>query len=89
MKGNGLIRDPEIPIELLNLAAQSGEVAPYCRCIADIVIRTQEAIEGGFDERRFCGAGTPGRFCEPCGHPLGEINANSGFHGGYSSRTRG
>ena len=81
MKSSRLIRDSEIAIELLELMAQSREAARHGRGIADVVVRAQEKIEGGFDERRFCGAGTLGRFCQPRGHLLGEINANSGFHG--------
>src|SRR6266851_5606556 len=80
MKSSGLIRYSEIAIELLELMAQSREAARHGRGIADVVVRAQEKIEGGFDERRFCGAGTLGRFCQPRGHLLGEINANSGFH---------
>jgi len=53
VKSDGLIRDPEIAIELLELTAQSGEPARHGRGIADVVIRTKETIEGGFDERRF------------------------------------
>ena len=83
MKGSRLIRDSEIAIELLELTAQSGEVARQRRGIADIVVGAKEAIEGCFDERRFCGAGTFGRFCQPRGHAFGEIDANSGFHEGY------
>ncbi len=39
MKRNGLLRDPEIVIELFNLTAQSGEVASNATGIADIVVR--------------------------------------------------
>src|SRR6266852_1392055 len=79
MKSSGLIRDAEVAIELLELMAQSREAARHGRGIADIVVRAQEKSEGGFDERRFCGAGTLGRFCQPRGHLLGEITANSEF----------
>jgi hypothetical protein len=68
MKRNRLIPDPEIAIELFNLTAQSGEVVRHCRGIADIVLRAKEAIEGCFDERRFCRTGTLGRFRQPFGH---------------------
>lgn len=51
VKCDGLIRDPEITIELFNLTAQCGEVAPNTSGIADIVVRTEETIECGFDER--------------------------------------
>jgi hypothetical protein len=81
MKSSRLICHSEIAIELLELMAQSGEAARHDRGIADVIIRAQEKIEGSFNERRFCGAGTLGRFCQPRGHLLGEINANSGFHG--------
>lgn len=81
MKSDGLIRDPEIAIELLELTAQSGETARHCSGIADVVIRAKETIEGRFDERRFCRAWTLGCFCQPRGHAFAEINANSGFHG--------
>jgi hypothetical protein len=56
MKRNRLIRDPEIAIELLNLTAQSGEVAGYASGISDIVVRAEETIKRCFDERRFGGA---------------------------------
>ena len=82
MKSSRLIRHSEIAIELIELMAQSGETARHGRGIADVVVRAQEKIERGFDERRFCGAGTLGRLCQPRGHLLGEINANSGFHEG-------
>jgi hypothetical protein len=74
---SGLIRNSEIAIELLDLTAQSGKVARHCR---GIVARAKIAIEGCFDERRFCGTGAFGRFCQPGGHAFGEINADSGFH---------
>ena len=89
VKGSRLIRDPEIAIELLELTAQSGEVARHGRGIADIVVGAKKAIERCFDERRFCGTGTLGRFCQPRGHAFGEINANSGFHGGDSLKNVG
>src|SRR5712671_5895077 len=82
MKSSRLIRYSEIAIELLELMAQSREAARHGRGIAEVVVGAHEKIEGGFDERRFCGAGTLGRFCQQRGHLLGEINANSGFHGG-------
>ena len=81
MKSSRLIRNPEIAIELLDLVAQATETARHRRGIADIIVRAQEKIEGGFDERRFCGAGTFGGGGQPRGHLLGKINANSGFHG--------
>lgn len=81
MKGNGLIRDPEIAIELFDLTAQSGEMAPNARGIADIVVRTKETLKRCFDQRRFCSTRALRRFCEPRRHGFTEINANSGFHG--------
>jgi hypothetical protein len=39
VKCSGLIRNSEIAIELLELTAQSGEVARHCRGIADVVVR--------------------------------------------------
>src|SRR5258708_24582026 len=80
VKSSRLARDSEIAIELLELAAQSGEVTCHCRGIADIVVRAKETVEGCFDERRFCGTGIFGRFCQPRSHAFGEINANSRFH---------
>ncbi len=80
VKSSRLIRDPEIAIELLELTAQSGEVARHCYGIVDVVVRAKETVEGCFDERRFCGTGIFGRFCQPRSHAFGEINANSGFH---------
>jgi hypothetical protein len=80
VKSGRLIRDSEIAIELLELAAQSGEVVRHCCGIVDGVVRAKETREGRFDERRFCGTGMFGRFCQPCSHAYGEINANSGFH---------
>jgi hypothetical protein len=81
MKSNRLICGPEIAIELLKLTAQSGEAPCHRSRIANLVARAEKAVEGGFDQRRFCGAWMFGRFGQPCGHSLGEINANSGFHG--------
>ena len=72
MKSSRLIRDSEIAIELLELTAQSGEAARHGRGIADVVVRAKETIECCFDERRFCGAGTLGRCCQPRGHALSE-----------------
>ena len=80
VKGGRLIRNSEIAIELLELAAQSSEVVRHCCGIVDVVVRAEETIEGCLDERRFCGTGMFGRFCQPRSHALGEINANSGFH---------
>jgi hypothetical protein len=77
---SGLIRNSEIAIELLDLTAQSGMVARHRRGTVGSVARAKIAIEGCFDERRFCGTGTFGRFCQPGGHAFGEINADSGFH---------
>ena len=79
---SGLISNSEIAIELLELTAQSGKVARHCRGIVGSVARAKIAIEGCFDERRFCGTGTFGRFGQPRGHAFGEINADSGFHKG-------
>jgi hypothetical protein len=62
VKSGRLIRSSEIAIELLELTAQSSEVARHCRGIADIVVRAKETVEGCFDERRFCGTGIFGRF---------------------------
>jgi hypothetical protein len=84
MKSGRLICDSEIAIELFKLTAQSSEAARQGRGVADVVIGTQETIEGCFDECRFCGAGTLGRFCQPRSYAFGEINANSGFHGEIS-----
>src|SRR5882724_2634348 len=81
VKSDGLIYDPETTIELLKLTTQSGKPARYRGGIADVIVRAQETIEGCFDERRFCGAGTLGRGCQPRGHAFGQVNANSGFHG--------
>jgi hypothetical protein len=80
VKSSRLIRNPEIAIELLELTTQSSEVAHHGRGIADVVVRAKVAIERCFDERRFCGAGMFGRFCQPRSHTFGEIDANSGFH---------
>jgi hypothetical protein len=80
VKSSRLIRNSEIAIELLELAAQSREMARHCRGIANIVVRAKETVEGRFDQRRFCGTGIFGRFRQPRGHTFGEINANSGFH---------
>ena len=80
VKSGRLIRNSEIAIELLELTAQPGEVVRHRRGIGDIVVGAKETVEGCFDERRFCGTGIFGRFCQPRGHAFGEINANSGFH---------
>jgi hypothetical protein len=80
VEGSRLIRDSKIAIELLELTAQSSEVVHYCCGIADSVVRAKETVEGRFDERRFCGTGIFGRFCQPRSHAFGEINANPGFH---------
>ena len=84
MKCCCLIGNPEIAVELLDLAAQSGEVVYDRSLIPDIIVGAKEAIEGCLDERRFCRTGTPRRLRQPCGHGFTEINANSGFHGGNS-----
>ncbi len=89
VKGNRLIRDPEIAIELFNLTAQSGEVASNAGGIADIVVRAEKAIKCCFDERRFADTGPLGRLRQPCGHAFAEINANSGLHDGHSLGTIG
>jgi hypothetical protein len=90
MKGSRFTYDPEIVIELFNLAAQSGKLASNASGIADIVFRTKESIESGFDERRFCRAGAPGRLSEPRGNPFRKIDANSWFHTrSLSSATQG
>jgi hypothetical protein len=80
VKSSRLIRDSEIAIELLELAAQPSEVVRHCCGIVDVVVRAEETIEGCLDERRFCGTGILGRFCQTRSHAFGEINANSGFH---------
>jgi hypothetical protein len=80
MKHSHFIRNSEITIELLELTAQSSEVTRHCRCIDVIVVRAKETVEGCFDERRLCGTGFFGRFCQPRSRAFGEINANSGFH---------
>jgi hypothetical protein len=90
VKGNRFTYDPEIAIELLNLSAQSSKLASYASGIADIVFRTKESIESGFDERRFCSTGALGRLSEPRGNPFRKINANSWFHTrSLSSATQG
>ena len=80
VKSSRLVLDPKIAIELLELTAQSDEVARHCCGIVDGVVSAKETVEGCFDERRFCGTGFFGRFRQPHGHAFGEINANSGFH---------
>ena len=80
MKDNGFTYNPEIAIELFNLSAQPGKPASYASGIADIIFRTKESIESGFDERRFCSTGPLGRLSEPRGNPFRKINANSWFH---------
>jgi hypothetical protein len=80
VKGGCLIRNSEVEIELLDLTAQSSKVPRHCRVIADSIVRAKVVTEGCFDERRFCGTGILGRFCQPRSHAFGEINANSGFH---------
>jgi len=80
VKRSRLIRDSEIAIELLELTAQSGKVVCHCCGIVDVVIRAEETIEGCLDERRFCGTGMFGRFCQPRSHAFREIDANSRFH---------
>jgi hypothetical protein len=76
-----LIHDPEIPIELFELAAHGRELAGQCRGIARIFVGAEHTIEGYFDKRRFGSARTAGRFRQSRGHTFGEINTNSGFHG--------
>jgi hypothetical protein len=68
MKRSRLIGDSKIAIEPFELTAQPGEVVRHCRGIADIVLRAKEAIEGCFDERRFCHTGTLGCFRQPFRH---------------------
>jgi hypothetical protein len=80
VKRSRLIRNSEIAIDILELAAQASEVTRHRRGIADVVVRAKETVEGCFDECRFCGTGTLGRLCQPRGHAFGEIDANSGFH---------
>jgi hypothetical protein len=82
VKSSRLIGNSEIAIDILDLAAQSSEVMRDRRVIADSIVRAKVVTEGCFDERGFCGTGIFGRFCQPRGHAFGEINANSGFHGG-------
>ena len=89
VKGNRLIRNPEIAIKLFNLTAQSGEVTSHASGIADVVVRAEKAIKCGFDERRFAGTGPFGRLRQPCGHAFAEIDAYSGFHNGHSLRAIG
>ena len=86
VKGNRLIRDPNITIELFNLTTQTREVTSNASGIADIVVRAEKAVKCSFDERRFAGTGPFGRFRQPCGHAFAEINANSGLHDGHSLR---
>jgi len=80
VKRSRLIRNSEIAIELLELTAQSGEMVREGRGIGDIVVGAKETAESCFYERRFCGTGIFGRFCQPRSHAFGQINANSGFH---------
>jgi hypothetical protein len=80
VKSSRLIRNSEIAVEILELTAQSSKVVRHCRGIEDSVVRGKVTIEGCFDERRFCGPGALGCFCQPHSRALGEINANSGFH---------
>lgn len=87
MKCCCLVGNPEIAVELLDLAAQSGEMASDRSLIPDIVVGTKEAIEGCLDERRFRRTGTLGRFCQPCGYGFAEINANSWFHDEYQLKS--
>ena len=89
VKGNRLIRDPEIAIELFNLTAQTCEVTSNARRIAYIVVRAEKAFKRGFDKRRFAGTGPLGRLRQPCGHAFAEINANSGLHDEHSLGTIG
>jgi hypothetical protein len=71
VKSGRFIRNSEIAIELLELTAQSSKVPRHCRVIADSIVRAKVVIEGRFDERRFCGTGMFGRFCQPRSHAFG------------------
>jgi hypothetical protein len=50
VKSSRLIRNSEIAVEVLELTAQSSEVARHCRGIADSLVRAKETIEGCFHE---------------------------------------
>jgi hypothetical protein len=80
VKCDGLIHDLEIAIEVVELTAHPGEPTGHCGSIADVVVRTEEAIERGLDKRRFCGPGTLGRDCHLHGQVFGKIDANPWFH---------
>src|SRR6266576_1826144 len=84
VKSDRLIRDSEVPIELLELVTQSRETARHRSGVADVVVRAEKTIERCFHEPRLRGAWTFGRFCQSRSHLVGEINANSGFLGGVS-----
>ena len=53
MKGNRFTYDPEIATQLFNLTAQSGKLASNASGIADIIFRTKESTESGFDSSSF------------------------------------
>jgi len=50
VKSGRLICNSEIAVEVLELTAQSSEVARHCRGIADGVVRAKETVEGCFHE---------------------------------------
>ncbi len=76
-----LIHYLKIAIELLELATHGRELAGQGRGVAEVVLRSEQATERRFHQRGFGSAGTGGRFRQSRGHALGEIDANSGFHG--------
>ena len=70
VKSDRLIRDPEIPIELLELATQSRETARHRSGVADVVVRAEETIEALLPRALTSVAfRTFGRFC-PAARPF-------------------
>ena len=86
MKRHGLTHEPEIAIELFELATHRRKLARQGRGIALVIVRTQQLIEGFFDKRRFGSPRTHGRIIQPRGHAVGEIDTNSRLHEGPRSR---
>ncbi len=80
MQGGGLIDDPEVPLELLELTAHPIE-APQQRGIVDgLSAGIEKAVEGGLHDHGLARAWALGGRFEPFDNLFRELHADFSFH---------
>jgi hypothetical protein len=84
VQGDGLIDDPEVALELLELPAHPVE-APQQRGVIDgLSLGIKKAVEGGLHDRRLAPARTLGGRLQPFDDLFRQLHADFSLHRGSS-----